>query len=142
MTFATLFLAAAAVAQPMPAFMAGCWHSIDGEAWAQECWMEPKAGLMLGAGREGQGDTLKAWEQMRIVQGRDGKLVLFASPKGRAAVPFEARTVSASAVEFVNAAHDYPQRISFNTNGEKLEAEISLLDGSKPMRWRYVREKP
>lgn len=48
--------------------------------------------------------------------------------------------MSASAVEFTNAAHDYPQRIRYEIKGDKLEAEMSLIDGSKPVRWTYSRE--
>ena len=131
---------AAAQAPAMPAFITGCWNKIEGEHWTQECWMEPRAGLMLGAAREGTGAELKSWEQMRIEQSADGKITYFASPGGRAALPFEGRIISANAVEFTNAAHDYPQRIRYELRDGKLEAEISKLDGSKPTRWTYSRE--
>ncbi len=42
---------------------------------------------------------------------------------------------------FANAAHDYPQRIRYWREGETLNAEISLLDGSKAMRWQYKRDQ-
>ncbi len=136
-----LAAAAASQAPALPAFMTGCWDLTEGDHWTQECWMEPKASLMLGASREGSGDKLKSWEQLRVELGSDGKVVLWASPHGRAAVPFEARNSSATTVEFTNVRHDYPQRIHYELKGEKLEAEISLIDGSKPVRWTYVREK-
>ena len=104
--------------------------------------MEPRAGLMLGASREGSKEDLKSWEQMRIELGPDGKLAFYGSPHGRPAVAFEARTTSATAVEFTNEKHDYPQRIRYELKGGKLKAEISLLDGSKAVRWSYVRENP
>ena len=40
---------------------------------------------------------------------------------------------------FENAAHDYPQRITYARDGETLTATISLIDGSKAMRWTYKR---
>jgi hypothetical protein len=141
MILSTLLLAAAAVeTSALPAFMTGCWNLIDGEHWTQECWMEPRAGLMLGASREGTGPRLKSWEQLRIEQSADGKITLFASPGGRAPLPFDGRTVSANAIEFTNASHDYPQRIRYELKDGNLEAEISLIDGSKPVRWAYKRE--
>jgi hypothetical protein len=142
MILSTLLLAAAAAAQApaLPAFMTGCWDMVDGEHWTQECWMEPKAGMMLGASRAGKGDDLDSWEQLRIEQFPDGKVTFYASPEGRDWLPFQARTVSATAVEFVNAEHDFPQRIRYELKGGRLEAEISLIDGSKPVRWTYVRE--
>jgi hypothetical protein len=142
MVISLLLLAVAAQTQPMPGFIAGCWDLIEGENWTQECWMEPRAGLMLGASREGSGTKLKSWEQMRIEHTSDGKLVLLASPEGHDATTFEARPVGENAIEFTNSKHDYPQRIRYELKGDKLEAEISLIDGSKPTRWTYVREKP
>jgi hypothetical protein len=139
---ADLLIAAVAAAQApaLPAFMTGCWDLIDGEHWTQECWMEPKAGMMLGASREGTGATLKSWEQLRIEQSTDGKITLFASPGGRTPLPFEGRAVSPDVIEFTNASHDYPQRIRYELKDGQLQAEISLLDGSKPVRWAYQRE--
>jgi hypothetical protein len=143
---AIFLIAAATSTEPptMPAFMTGCWelHQPTDRSWTQECWMEPKAGLMLGASREGVEEKLRSWEQMRIELARDGKLTFFGSPHGRPAVAFEARTTSTTAVEFTNAKHDYPQRIRYELKDGKLNAEISLLDGTKAVQWSYVRENP
>ena len=141
MNMMTLLVAAAsAQGAALPAFMTGCWGLVEGEHWTQECWMEPRGGLMLGASREGLGDKLKSWEHLRVQAGAGDKLVYLASPGGRTPVPFTATKVTSSEVEFTNAAHDYPQRIRYQLKGDKLEAEISLIDGSKPVRWLYVRE--
>ena len=137
----TLWLAAAAAnAMPLPAFMTGCWNRVDGQHWTQECWMEPKAGLMLGASREGHGDRLSSWEQMRIERAPDETITFYASPGGHAPVPFKASQTSAATIEFTNAAHDYPQRLSYELKDGQLLAEISLIDGTKPTRWTYKRE--
>jgi len=133
-------MAAAVQAPALPAFMTGCWDLVEGDHWTQECWMEPKAGLMLGASREGNGVKLKSWEQMRVELGADGKVALWASPHGRPAVRFDARNATSSAVEFVNPRHDFPQRIRYEIKGDKLQAEISLINGGKAVRWAYVRE--
>jgi hypothetical protein len=140
-TLALLFAAASAQAPVLPDFLTGCWDVVEGDHWTQECWMEPKAGMMLGASREGMGAKIKSWEQMRVEQSADGKLTLFASPHGRTAVPFEARAVSANAIEFANASHDYPQRIRYELKNGRLNAEISLIDGSEAERWSYAPEK-
>lgn len=104
--------------------------------------MEPRAGLMLGASREGAEEKLKSWEQMRIELGVDGKLTFLSSPGGSPAVAFEARATTPTSVEFTNAAHDYPQRIRYEIKDGKLNAEISLLDGTKAVQWSYSRENP
>ncbi len=102
--------------------------------------MEPRGGLMLGAGREGTGETIKVWEQMTIEQAADGAITFYASPRGTGRTPFKAEFVSATEIRFTNAANDYPQRIRYALKDGKIEAEISLLDGSQPMRWTYRRE--
>ena len=77
---------------------------------------------------------------MRI-SGDAGGFVFHAEPAGQAATDFQASPGDAVAqgITFVNAAHDYPQRIRYWREGEMLMAEISLADGGKPMRWAYRR---
>jgi hypothetical protein len=53
---AFLMLAEAA-AMPMPAFLSGCWEQQREEGrWTEECWTDPRGGLMIGSGRDGSGD--------------------------------------------------------------------------------------
>lgn len=81
-------------------------------------------------------------EPMRITDDA-GTLVFHAEPPGQAPTDFRSAAPGATpqSAEFVNAAHDYPQRIRYRREGELLIAEISLADGSKPMRWSYHRVK-
>jgi hypothetical protein len=133
----SLLVAALVAAQTpaLPAFMTGCWDLVEGGHWTQECWMEPRAGLMLGASREGNGLALSSWEQLRIEQSADGKITLFASPGGRTPLPFEGRSLSANAIEFTNATHDFPKLIRYELKEDRLHSESSLIDGSKTVRW-------
>ena len=131
---------AAAAPAAMPAFLAGCWEERRAEgAWTEECWTSARGGLMIGSGRDGKGDAVRHWEWMRIERSADGSITFHASPKGAAPAPFKAIESDASSITFVNAAHDYPQRVSYKLTAEGLDAEISLADGSKPHRWRYRR---
>ena len=131
--------AADAVAPPMPAFLMGCWEHRDGARWTQECWTDPRAGQMMGSGRSGTGDRLSNWEWMRIIRADDGAITFLGSPGGAAPTAFSARHLTATTAEFANPAHDYPQRIRYEVKDGRLEAEVSLLDGSKPERWSYRR---
>ena len=45
----------------------------------------------------------------------------------------------AKVARFVNAGHDYPQRVRYIATEAGLDAETSLADGSKPNRWSYRR---
>ncbi len=124
-----------------PGWMAGCWSQQKASKWTEECWMAPRGGVMLGAGRAGSGERLSEWEATQIVAGADGKLVYWASPDGGARVSFTEVSRGPTEIVFANAAHDYPQRIRYWREGETLNAEISLLDGSKAMRWQYKRDQ-
>ena len=135
-----LLAPAAAATAPMPAFLAGCWEERRAdERWTEECWTSPRGGLMIGSGREGSGDTVRHWEWMRIERGADGTMTFYGSPKGAAPVGFKATDADSKSITFVNAAHDYPQRVRYELTASGLDAEVSLADGSKPNRWSYRR---
>ena len=92
---------------------------------------------MIGASREGSGETLRSWEAIRIVRQPDGSLAYIPMPNGGAPIAFAMVKQDARSIEFANADHDYPQRIRYWREGDRLNAEISLLDGSRPVRWSY-----
>ena len=129
----------------LPDWMAGCWEQRTGERWAEECWTVPRAGMMMGSGRSGVGDTLSDWETMRIVLSYStgdepaARMEFIGSPRGVSGTTFVWSPGQEPGVTFANARHDYPQRIRYWREGEELLAEISLADGSKPVRWRYRR---
>ena len=129
----------AAATMPMPSFLTGCWEQRSGESWTEECWTAPRGGLMIGTGRTGKGDTVSHWEYMRIERGADGALTFYGSPRGAPAVAFKATEADGKQVIFVNPAHDYPQRVRYVATGDRIDAEVSLADGTKPERWRYRR---
>lgn len=127
----------------LPDWMAGCWEQRDGERWTEECWMAPRAGIMLGASRSGRGDTLGSWEAMQIVLAQPAgeepraPMAFWATPGGTHRAMFTWQPDSEPGVTFVNRTNDYPQRVRYWREGKALMAEIALADGSKPMRWRY-----
>ena len=132
--------AAATTPLPMPAFLSGCWEQrTENGRWTEECWTDTRGGLMIGSGRDGTGDKVGHWEWMRIERGADGGLTFYGSPKGASPVGFKAVEGDAKMVTFVNAAHDYPQRVRYVVTDTGLDAEVSLADGSNPNRWRYRR---
>lgn len=124
---------------PMPAFLSGCWEQRKGERWTEECWTDPRGGLMIGSGRTGIGDKVGHWEWMRIERGADGIVTFYGSPKGAPAVGFKAIQADANSISFLNAAHDYPQRVRYVRTKSGIDAQVSLADGSKPNRWTYRR---
>lgn len=121
----------------MPGWMAGAWEKHDGEAWSDEFWTPPRAGLMIGAAREGKGEVLRIFEHTRIVRKPDGSLSYIAQPRGVPPSEFPLVASGPQMVEFANPAHDYPQRIRYWREGLLLKARISLIDGSKALEWSY-----
>lgn len=142
LTLLPLLLANSAFAAdraPLPAWMTGAWQMGEGDHWGDEYWTPPRGGMMIGAARIGQGDVLKEWESTRIAYDEAGRLAYWAMPRGAPATKFVVVEQTATSITFVNAGHDYPQRVRYWREGVHLKAEISLADGSKPVRFDYRR---
>ncbi|MEZ0244588.1 MAG: DUF6265 family protein [Sphingomonas sp.] len=124
-------------------WMSGGWCT-GVEAGVQTCevWSDETVGAIAGRSRTTKNGAVVSEERMAIGM-VEGTLTFIAKPAD-AAEPTRFPLVSRGATEFVfeNRAHDYPQRIRYWREGDVLMAEISLADGSKPMRWRYLRVKP
>ena len=136
-------LAAEGSALALPAWMAGCWEQRSEGKWTEECWTAPRAGIMLGSGRSGTGGVLDSWEVMQIEKSpaddpAGSKLTFYGAPSGKVRTPFHWVASSEKDVTFLNADHDFPQRIRYWREGRELVAEISLKAGTKAQRWRYV----
>lgn len=140
--FAVAMLALAgrgSAAEPAPDWMAGSWIETKDQSWAEEYWTLMRGGIMIGASRSGKGEALRDWEHLRITRDADGGMTYWALPGGADAVPFKMTSSSANEIVFANPAHDYPQRIRYWREGKMFNAEISLADGSKTVRWSYAR---
>jgi hypothetical protein len=124
-------------AAEMPGWMTGAWVRSDGDSWADEYWTSPRGGIMIGASRSGKGEKLQFWEHMRIEREADGKLAFWAIAGDQKPVRFVATQKTAEEIVFENPAHDYPQRIHYWREGRELKAEISLIDGSKPVAFSF-----
>jgi hypothetical protein len=123
---------------PFPSWMAGAWALADGERWTEEFWTHPRGGMMIGASREGRGETLRTWEAIRIQRKPDGTLAYIPMPNGGAPVEFALVRQDARSIEFANPAHDFPQRIRYWREGDRLHAEIALIDGTRAVAWSYA----
>ena len=123
-------------------WLAGSWRSAPGRPMFtnEELWMEPMRGSKLGVAREVFDQRTRSYEFMRIAVDRDGSLGFYASPGGAAPTRFS--IVSAGPNDFIaeNTAHDYPQRIVYRREGDRLIATISLIDGSQVNTYTYLRQ--
>ena len=137
-----LLLAAPAAAQrgaerALPDWLAGSWQMEQGSDWADQVWMQPRGGAMLGLGRAGFGPQVQSWEMMRIAVKADGKVSYYTQSAGKPPAEFPMVAASTESVEFANSGYEYPQRIRFWRQGQLLMAEMSRLDGSDVRRWNY-----
>lgn len=133
--------AAAPPPESLPGWMAGCWIEEAGNRWTEECWTAPRAGLMIGSGRSGRGDTLYSWEVMQVTAAAGGEgAAFYAAPGGAGRTRFTAERLTDREAVFVNGANDYPQRVRYWREGDALLAEIAMADGSRAMRWRFRRQ--
>jgi len=124
-------------------WLVGTWCTEPSQG-KQTCerWDPMAKGEMRGTSEIRRGATRSPAETMRISDDA-GRLVFHAEPKGQTPADFAsiAPGHAPSELTFENRAHDYPQRVRYWREGELLMAEISLADGSKPMRWVYHRVK-
>ncbi len=130
--------AAPSASGPLPEWLAGRWCTLEGPR-GQTCeqWQAPTGGMMLGTSQTVKDGRTVEFEFLRIAM--DGDIAVYLpQPGGKPPMAFRA-VAGGEGVTFVNAAHDYPQRIHYRLKGEELVAEISLADGGKAMRWAYRR---
>ena len=121
------------------AWMSGSWETAEGERWTEEVWVAPRGGVMMGLSRSGQGESVREFEFIRLQAGADGVPVYWASPGGGPAVGFRLVASDAASAAFENPAHDFPQRIHYRRDDDRLFATISARDGSNAMSWTYQR---
>lgn len=142
-------LLAAAVALPQNAatdiaalgWMAGDWAGPVGRAYAEEHWLPPAAGAMLGVSRTIVKDRMVAFEFLRIETRPDG-IYYVAQPGGRPPTDFKLTQSTASSAVFENPKHDHPKIISYRLDGaDTLVARIEGDEGGqrKSQEFRFKR---
>jgi hypothetical protein len=111
-------------------WMAGCWRMESGNRVADEVWMAPSGGAMLGMSRTVTGGRTSAHEFMQIRE-QDGAVVFIARPSGQAETTFRLKSSGPREVTFENPAHDFPQRVMYRMKGDTLVAGIEGTENGK-----------
>jgi hypothetical protein len=93
-------------------WLAGSWAGEDGGTAAEEVWIPPKGGVMLGVHRDVSNGKAVFFEFLRIQATPDG-IVYFASPKGAPPTPFRLVESRSDRAVFENLKHDFPVRILY-----------------------------
>lgn len=103
--------------------------------------MPPAGGAMLGMSRTLRGATLREFEFV-FLGPVDGRLAFVAKPSGQTGATFPVESAGEGDVAFAQAAHDFPQRITYRRLGaDSLHAFIEgPTDGGRlRIDFRYVR---
>ena len=126
------------------AWLAGAWINIDGRQISEEHWTLPAGGTMLGVNRTIiEGETV-AFEFLRIEETPRG-IVYYASPGGRyPPTPFGLLRLNGQRVVFSSADHDFPTRIRYHRQGNRLFGAIEgEEDGEmKTSEWSWQLARP
>jgi hypothetical protein len=108
-------------------WISGCWENADGDY--REVWSAPDHGYLFGYAMSLKGEAVTFFEQSRI---HPGKAFTFnAYPGGEGPFRFTEIERGEKFIVFADASHDYPQRIRYARDGDRMTAEISLIDGSE-----------
>lgn len=132
-----LMLAPAAAAAQDLTWMSGYWLSCSGGQEVSETWTDSRGAVMLGMSftlRNGR----PSWEFSRIGPSGSG-LSFFAQPSGQAPAEFRAVETGANRVVFENPQHDFPQRVIYRRDGNRLIGRIEgIVDGRpRSAEWHY-----
>ena len=116
-------------------WISGCWENIDGDY--REVWSQPDHGYLFGYALSLKGDAVTFFEQSRIDPGE--AYVFNAYPAGKGPSAFTEIERSETSITFADPGHDYPQRIRYARDGNRMIAEISRIDGSEGQGFAFRR---
>jgi uncharacterized protein DUF6265 len=141
---AYLMAVAAAAAQPASDprqpdldWLSGYWLSCEDGVEVSETWSQRRGGIMLGSSIT-IGDDAFSWEQTRIEASEAG-LTFHAQPRGQAPAEFRLLRGGAGEAVFENLEHDFPQRVIYRRQGDRLTGRIEGVAGGQEqsMEWHY-----
>jgi hypothetical protein len=138
----SIILALAAMLQPAPAapdlsWLAGYWLSCADGNEVSETWSDERGGTMAGTTLTTRGGET-SFEFARIGLSPTG-LSFFAQPGGGEPTQFVLAEAGPSHAIFANPAHDFPQRVIYRRDGERLAARIEGVMNGQPaaIDWSY-----
>ena len=115
-------------------WLAGYWLSCEGGREVSETWSDLRGGFMMGFTITATGASAE-WEQMRIEYGVH-ELSFVAQPRGSPGTSFRLVRSGPREAVFENPAHDFPQRVIYRRDGDRLTGRIEGA-GGRAMEWRY-----
>ncbi len=138
---AMLLVSAAGAAEPHDVVMdlgwlAGNWVTIEGHHYTAEIWSGPVGGILFGHGQVTDMGRTVSFEEMRI-EATETAVFYVARPAGEGETRFRLVTVDGQRLVFEAPEHDYPQRIVYQRDGDRLTVRIETLDGRDGRTWTW-----
>jgi hypothetical protein len=130
---ALLLLLQAGARPPDLDWLAGYWLSCDDGTEVSETWSDRRGTIMLGSSLTLLADGSSTHEQMRIAfdfsSGPDWRVFLTAQPHAQPPATFRLVRHGDREAVFENPEHDFPKRIRYWREGDRLLARIEGEDG-------------
>ncbi|HYE52288.1 MAG TPA: DUF6265 family protein [Azospirillaceae bacterium] len=105
-------------------WLAGSWVAEKDGLRSEEHYMAPAGGVMPGMHRTSRPGKTPSVEFIRIVE-EGGTLVYMAAPVGQSPAAFPLTEAAPGLAVFENPAHDFPTRIEYRRDGDRLTATVS-----------------
>lgn len=121
-------------------WLIGTWQRVglSDERSGEERWWLADNGELHGIGSSRRGDVVLFEERLRITM-VDGTPVYIADVRGNEApVEFRLVEIDDSGFVFENLGHDFPQRIAYRRDGERLHARVSA--GERSLDFHFQRQ--
>jgi hypothetical protein len=103
--------------------MSGCWESSSGGRHLVEQWTAAEGGTLLGMSRTVVNGKTTEYEFLMIRESARG-LEYVARPSVQPEATFTAVRVSSDEIVFENPTHDFPTRIIYRRQSDRLAAAI------------------
>jgi hypothetical protein len=135
-------MAATVSAADFPTFMAGSWSLSSDGVTVEEHWTDARGNLMVGVNRTAKPGGKASFEFLRVEK-REGRIAYVAMPGGKNETVFPLKTLTDSRVVFENLSHDFPQRIIYWRDKDRLCARVEGDMGGKAggEEWCWTRAK-
>ncbi|RZJ86126.1 MAG: hypothetical protein EON88_25270 [Brevundimonas sp.] len=143
MLTAALIMTAALQAELRPdlSWMSGYWLACDNGREVSETWSDPRLDLMTGMNVTVRNGRV-GFELSRIAPAEataDSPFAYFAQPEGQPVTVFPVIDSAPNRVVFQQSAHDFPQRVIYEREGDVLNARIEgeINGEERSVRWRF-----
>ncbi|HUP65427.1 MAG TPA: DUF6265 family protein [Thermoanaerobaculia bacterium] len=120
------------------AWISGQWRSVIGGVVMEESWLPPAGGIMLGMHRDVRPEGKPFFEFLRIEMDESGP-VYVAQPRGREATRFPLKKSDGQRVTFENPEHDFPKRIIYWKESDRLCARVEGDEPGAAEQWCWER---